>query len=366
MVDHLLHRHPVRSPPPSRCHRRPGVVGHRAGLSGPRPAARSCARAASRVAGRAGCAFQDLPPSSVAACVGTKEFVASSSCPSQASVAGSQERHRVVSRRLAASDLRHGGGAWRRPRLLSRSRPPQDGSGGCSFSTPSIPRTPSAPPLLWSNLRRRTGPGAWGIPGQRPCPGAAHRGSPVLRIEYAGRRASLGKAHRGRSCSRSRRRGRRALALQALEHHTAGVRGSASTPGDAELLVELLRAVRQHAGLMVPGPAQAAGVAALSDVDHVEVQRAFLPGTPGFPGRSPRRLRLSRGPAGGRFLPVGAGCPPGAGPTSGRHGGSCSPPTVGSLGSARATLLGRGRCGTRAGGRRPADGAVGSGGRAPG
>jgi aspartate/methionine/tyrosine aminotransferase len=43
--------------------------------------------------------------------------------------------------------------------------------------------------------------------------------------------------------------------------------------GDAEL-VEFLRAVRQHAGLMVPGPAQAAGVAALSDDAHVEVQRA--------------------------------------------------------------------------------------------
>jgi succinyldiaminopimelate transaminase len=43
--------------------------------------------------------------------------------------------------------------------------------------------------------------------------------------------------------------------------------------GDPEL-VDFLRAVRQHAGLMVPGPAQAAGVAALDDDKHVEVQRA--------------------------------------------------------------------------------------------
>jgi succinyldiaminopimelate transaminase len=43
--------------------------------------------------------------------------------------------------------------------------------------------------------------------------------------------------------------------------------------GDAEL-VEFLRAVRQHAGLMVPGPAQAAGAAALADDAHVEAQRA--------------------------------------------------------------------------------------------
>jgi aspartate/methionine/tyrosine aminotransferase len=43
--------------------------------------------------------------------------------------------------------------------------------------------------------------------------------------------------------------------------------------GDPEL-VEFLRGVRQHAGLMVPGPAQAAGVAALSDDAHVEAQRS--------------------------------------------------------------------------------------------
>jgi succinyldiaminopimelate transaminase len=43
--------------------------------------------------------------------------------------------------------------------------------------------------------------------------------------------------------------------------------------GDAEL-VGFLRAVRQHAGLMVPGPAQAAGVVALADDEHVELQRA--------------------------------------------------------------------------------------------
>ena len=43
--------------------------------------------------------------------------------------------------------------------------------------------------------------------------------------------------------------------------------------GDAEL-VGFLRDVRQHAGLMVPGPVQAAAVVALADQDHVDVQRA--------------------------------------------------------------------------------------------
>ncbi len=42
--------------------------------------------------------------------------------------------------------------------------------------------------------------------------------------------------------------------------------------GDTEL-VEYLRSVRQHAGLMVPGPVQAAAGVALDDDDHVAVQR---------------------------------------------------------------------------------------------
>ena len=43
--------------------------------------------------------------------------------------------------------------------------------------------------------------------------------------------------------------------------------------GDPDL-VGYLREVRKHAGMMVPGPAQAAGVAALADQAHVEAQRA--------------------------------------------------------------------------------------------
>ena len=49
--------------------------------------------------------------------------------------------------------------------------------------------------------------------------------------------------------------------------------------GDAEL-VTYLTEVRRHVGLMVPGPAQMAGIAALEDDDHVAVQR----------GRYQRRL----------------------------------------------------------------------------
>ena len=43
--------------------------------------------------------------------------------------------------------------------------------------------------------------------------------------------------------------------------------------GDADL-VHYLSEVRKHAGFMVPGPAQAAGIAALGDQAHVDLQRA--------------------------------------------------------------------------------------------
>ena len=42
--------------------------------------------------------------------------------------------------------------------------------------------------------------------------------------------------------------------------------------GDPEL-VHYLQEIRKHVGMMVPGPAQAAGAAALDDDAHVEVQR---------------------------------------------------------------------------------------------
>lgn len=47
--------------------------------------------------------------------------------------------------------------------------------------------------------------------------------------------------------------------------------------GDPDL-VHYLREVRKHVGMMVPGPAQAAGVVALDDDAHVEAQRAVYRG----------------------------------------------------------------------------------------
>jgi succinyldiaminopimelate transaminase len=66
--------------------------------------------------------------------------------------------------------------------------------------------------------------------------------------------------------------------------------------GDADL-VHYLREVRKHAGLMPPGPVQAGAVIALGDDDHVEAQRARylarlhrligILGAVGYPARMP-------------------------------------------------------------------------------
>ena len=64
------------------------------------------------------------------------------------------------------------------------------------------------------------------------------------------------------------------LAVHSLSKRSnlAGVRAGFYA-GDADL-VDYLREVRKHAGLMVPGPVQAAAVAAWSDDRHVDEQRA--------------------------------------------------------------------------------------------
>jgi len=66
----------------------------------------------------------------------------------------------------------------------------------------------------------------------------------------------------------------RVVAVHSLSKRSnlAGVR-TGFYAGDAEL-VQYLGEVRKHAGLMTPGPAQAAAVVALGDDEHVEAQRA--------------------------------------------------------------------------------------------
>lgn len=76
--------------------------------------------------------------------------------------------------------------------------------------------------------------------------------------------------------------------------------------GDAEL-VHYLSELRKHAGFMVPGPAQAAAVAALADQAHVEVQRDRYAARLGALAQLFERLGLQvQLPGGGFYLWVPA------------------------------------------------------------
>ena len=85
----------------------------------------------------------------------------------------------------------------------------------------------------------------------------------------------------------------------------AGMRvGSYS--GDGEL-VTYLAEVRRHAGLMVPGPAQAAAVVALGDDSHVDAQREIYRSRLAFLAETLREAGIAaQVPAGSFYLWVGA------------------------------------------------------------
>jgi aspartate/methionine/tyrosine aminotransferase len=103
---------------------------------------------------------------------------------------------------------------------------------------------------------------------------------------------------RGRTILESGTEGVLAVHSLSKRSNLAGVR-LGFYAGDPEL-VHYLHEVRKHAGMMVPGPAQAAGVAALDDDAHVEVQR----------DRYRRRLELLAevlGAWSGRDVPLPAG-----------------------------------------------------------
>ncbi len=135
--------------------------------------------------------------------------------------------------------------------------------------------------------------------------------------------------------------------------------GPASSPATPSWSGTCAR-VRQHAGLMVPGPVQAAAAVALADDEHVAAQREryrerlrFLAGAltaAGLPGR----------PAGRRVLPVG----PGPRPLGRRLGARRRPGRGGRPAGQPRRPLRRGRPGPRARRRGPAHGAPRPGGRA--
>ena len=94
------------------------------------------------------------------------------------------------------------------------------------------------------------------------------------------------------------------LAVHSLSKRSnlAGVRAGCYA-GDADL-VTFLGEVRKHAGQMVPGPVQAAAVAAWADDEHVELQREIYRRRLDRLPRRARRVRGAGADARRRLLPL--------------------------------------------------------------
>jgi succinyldiaminopimelate transaminase len=203
----------------------------------------------------------DEPPASVAACVGTKELVASAP-----HVLRLRQPDRDTVLYPAVSYPTYAMGAELAGCRAVAVPPPPGRLGGLDLT--AIDESDAARALLlWSNSPSNP-TGGLGDLGAEAAWGRSH-GVPVFSDECYAEFTWDGPP---RSILERGTEGVVAVHSLSKRSNLAGVRVGFYA-GDAEL-VEFLRAVRQHAGLMVPGPAQAAGVAALSDDEHVEVQRA--------------------------------------------------------------------------------------------
>ena len=199
-------------------------------------------------------------PSSVAACVGTKELVAS---------VPHLLRLRVPQRDTvlypAVSYPTYAMGAELAGCRAVAVPAPAGRLGGMDLEAIE-PADAERALVLWSNTPSNP-TGGLGDLGAEAAWGRAH-GVPVFSDECY---AEFTWAGAPRSVLQHGTDGVVAVHSLSKRSNLAGVRVGFYA-GDPEL-VEFLRAVRQHAGLMVPGPAQAAGVAALDDDVHVEAQR---------------------------------------------------------------------------------------------
>jgi succinyldiaminopimelate transaminase len=204
--------------------------------------------------------LDDVPPASVAACVGTKEFVAS--VPHVLRLR-TPERDTVLY--PAVSYPTYAMGAELAGCRAVAVPPPAGHLGGLDLEAID-PDDARRSLVLWSNSPSNP-TGGLGDLGAEAAWGRVH-GVPVFSDECYAEFTWDGPP---RSVLEHGADGVVAVHSLSKRSNLAGLRVGFYA-GDAEL-VEFMRAVRQHAGLMVPGPAQAAGVAALSDDDHVEAQR---------------------------------------------------------------------------------------------
>jgi succinyldiaminopimelate transaminase len=204
--------------------------------------------------------LDDVPPASVAACVGTKELVASVPHVLRLRM---PDRDTVLY--PAVSYPTYAMGAELAGCRAVAVPPPAGRLGGLDLEAID-PDDARRALVLWSNSPSNP-TGGLGDLGAEAAWGRAH-GVPVFSDECYAEFTWDGSPH---SVLEHGADGVVAVHSLSKRSNLAGVRVGFYA-GDPEL-VEFLRAVRQHAGLMVPGPAQAAGVAALGDDEHVEAQR---------------------------------------------------------------------------------------------
>jgi len=205
--------------------------------------------------------LSDVPPSSVAACVGTKELVAS-----VPHVLRLREPRRDTVLYPAVSYPTYAMGAELAGCRAVPVPPPPGRAGGLDLDAVASSDAERAL-VLWSNSPSNPTGGLGDLAAEAAWGRA--RGIPVFSDECYAEFTWDGPP---RSVLQHGPEGVVAVHSLSKRSNLAGVRVGFYA-GDGEL-VEFLRAVRQHAGLMVPGPAQAAGVAALADDGHVEAQRA--------------------------------------------------------------------------------------------
>jgi aspartate/methionine/tyrosine aminotransferase len=201
-----------------------------------------------------------LDVSAVVACVGTKEFVAST--PHYLHLR-TPERDTVLY--PAISYATYAVGAQLAGCRAVAVPAPHGRSSGLDLSAID-PHDAARALLLWSNSPSNPTGGSGDLAAEAAW-GRAH-GVPVFSDECYAEFTWSGPR---RSMLQSGTDGVVAVHSLSKRSNLAGVRVGFYA-GDAEL-VDFLRGVRVHAGLMVPGPAQAAGAVALRDDAHVEVQR---------------------------------------------------------------------------------------------
>lgn len=200
----------------------------------------------------------DVPISQIAACVGTKEFVAT--LP-QLMALRTPERDTVLYPEISYPTYAMGAELARCRAVPVPARP----DGGMDLEAISAADATRAL-LLWVNspanptgdLEDLGAAAAWG---------RAH-GVPVFSDECY---VEFTWASGPRSILEHGTEGVVAVHSLSKRSNLAGLRVGAYA-GDAEI-VAYLREVRKHMGMMVPGPAQAAGAVALADDAHVDLQR---------------------------------------------------------------------------------------------